>query len=232
MSVAIFPSRQTSDLPTVLHTKALCPSSASAGSILPILFLQGKPTHPPSLSRKQAGTPYPHPWKRLAVASVSGLISLCPNWVWTMGPLRAKVDPTLSPRVLRLSFVAALWSAGGSTSGLHHLSRVMLAVRLQSCGCLSNWSATSAPCPGRRRCIRKRPGTWLHPVPREDSSVMMSNSNPSELGPLASGKLRLKPWKENTGYTESGQAQFTRKNLDEKPRVQGGDPEDSTGRGR
>lgn len=130
MSVAIFPSRQTSDLPTVLHTKALCPSSASAGSILPILFLQGKPTHPPSLSRKQAGTPYPHPWKRLAVASVSGLISLCPNWVWTMGPLRAKVDPTLSPRVLRLSFVAALWSAGGSTSGSHHLSRVMPAVRL------------------------------------------------------------------------------------------------------
>lgn len=60
---------------------------------------------------------------------------------------------------------------------------------------------------------------------------MMSNPNPSELGdrlgPLASGKLRRKPWKENTGYTESGQAQFTRKNLDEKPRVQGGDPEDT-----
>ena len=89
----------------------------------------------------------------------------------------------------------------------------------------------------RCRCITERPGTGLHPVPGEESSVMVSNPNPSELGgrlgPLASGKLRLKPWKENAGYTESGQAQFTRKNLDEKPRVRGRGPRrHSTGRGR
>lgn len=55
---------------------------------------------------------------------------------------------------------------------------------------------------------------------------MMSNPDPAELGdrlvPLASGKLRLKLWKENAGYTESRQARFTRKKLDESPEFKAG----------
>ena len=55
---------------------------------------------------------------------------------------------------------------------------------------------------------------------------MMSNPNPLELGdrlvPLVSGKLRLKFWKENSGYTESGQARCTRKKLDESPEFKAG----------
>ena len=64
--------------------------------------------HPPRLSRKQAGTPSPHPWKPLVVASVSGVISPCPIWLLDRGPLEGKGGPDSVPptRALCLSFVA------------------------------------------------------------------------------------------------------------------------------
>lgn len=102
-----------------------------------------------SAESRQALTPSLHPWKPLVVASVSGLISLCPNWLLDRGPLEGKGGSESVPAV-RYAFPlsAALWSAGSSTSSSYHLPRVMPAVRLQSCGCLSNSSATSPPRPG------------------------------------------------------------------------------------
>lgn len=102
----------------------LCPCSTSAQSVLPTLFLWVKPTRSPRLSIKQADTPSFHPWKPLVDTSISGLISLCRNWLLDWEPLESKGGSDSVPLCTLPFPVTCHLVFWGSNSGSHHLPGV------------------------------------------------------------------------------------------------------------
>ena len=79
--------------------------------------------------------------------------------------------------------------------------------------------------------------SWMKGVKAGSWIPSQRHPNPSELEDRvvlpASGKLRLKPWREGAVCTESRQARYGMQNWDKKPRIQGQGPRRNfTSRGR